>query len=199
MAKYGSPSGVTPPSSSRAMPGCSSSGQDPALLEEAAEDAGRRPLDQLDRGPLLELAVGALAEVDRAHAALAEQPDDAPRADAVGRTRRDGGGIEQRLRDRRGRLQETLAPVRVEQAEHFGVDLGIVAGGPLGERHLLLGGDVEEGVEHGVDAAVAVSGRGGHRSVQDADRPGLTQLGHAAPRRGRVTWQPAAASAAEPR
>ena len=157
--------------------------QDPPLLEEAAEDARCRPLDQLDRGPLLELAVGTLAEVDAAHAALAEQPDDAPRADPVGRAGRDHGGVEQRPRDRRRRFQESLAPVRVEQAQHLGVDLGIVAGGPLGEGHLLIGGHVEEGVEDGVDAAVAVSGRGGHRCVQDADRPSLTQLGQAAPRR----------------
>ena len=131
--------------------------QDPALLEEAAEHPGRGPLDELDRRALLELAVGTLAEIHGPHAPQAEQPDDAPRADALG-----GGalgkqcGVEQRPRQRHRRLQEALAAVRVQQAQHLGVDFGVVAGGALGERHLLVGGDVEQGVEDGVDAAVAV-------------------------------------------
>jgi hypothetical protein len=137
--------------------------QDPALLEEAAEHSRRGPLDQLDRGPLLELPVGPLAEIHGAHAAPAEQPDDPPGADALGLAELGHlGGLEQGLRPRhrRRRLEEALAPVRVQQAQHLGVDLGLVAGGALGERHLLVGGDVEQGVEDGVDPAVAVGRRG---------------------------------------
>jgi hypothetical protein len=52
---------------------------------------------------------------------------------------------------------------RRQQAQHLCVDLRVVAGGALGERHLLVGGDVEQGVEDGVDAAVAVGWQGGHR------------------------------------
>ena len=138
--------------------------QDPALLEEAAEHPRRAPLDELDRGALLELAVGPLTEVHRPHAAPAEQPDDAPGADALGGAALgEEGGVEQRARHRQGRLEEALAAVRVQQAQHLRVDLGVVAGGALGERHLLVGGDVEQGVEDGVDAAVAVGRRGEHR------------------------------------
>src|SRR5512147_1276026 len=138
--------------------------QDPALLQEAAEHARRAPLDELDRGALLELAVGPLAQVHRPHPAPAEQPDDTPRAHLL----RNGAlgwqdGAEQRLRWRQRGLEEALAAVRVQQTQHLRVDLGVVARCPLGERHLLVGGDVEEGVEDGVDAAVAVGGQGGHQ------------------------------------
>ena len=55
-----------------------------ALLEEAHDEraAGRVP-DQLERHALLELAVGTLGEVDRAHSAVADLSHDAKRADAV--------------------------------------------------------------------------------------------------------------------
>jgi hypothetical protein len=52
---------------------------------------------------------------------------------------------------------------RRQQAQHLCVDLRVVAGGALGERHLLVRRDVEQRVEDGIDAAVAVDWQGGHR------------------------------------
>jgi hypothetical protein len=152
--------------------------QDAALLEEAAEHSRHAPLDELDRGSLLELAVGPLAKIDGPHAAPAQQPDDAPRTHALrGGALRDHGVLEQRPGNRQGRLEEALAAVRVQQAQHLRVDLGVVAGGALGERHLLVGGDVEQSVEDGVDAAVAVGWQGGHRWSKMRSRHGLCNDG----------------------
>ncbi len=72
--------------------------EDPPLLEETADQSGRAVLNELDGRPLLELAVGALAEEHDAHAPLADRPHDAPGADAVGSfpDGREPGIVEQR-------------------------------------------------------------------------------------------------------
>ena len=70
----------TPPSSSRAMPGCCEPRQDLPLAQEAARaisSAVHAVPQQLERHPLLELAVGPLGQVDLAHAAAAELAEQA--------------------------------------------------------------------------------------------------------------------------
>ena len=58
-------------------------GKDPTFRKEAfAEQAvGETAARELERGALRKAGVGALDEIDRSHAAAAEQPDDPPAAD----------------------------------------------------------------------------------------------------------------------
>src|SRR5262249_32977634 len=52
-------------------------GEDPPLLEKAANEPGGRMPDQLERDALVEETIVALAEEHLAHAALADTSDDA--------------------------------------------------------------------------------------------------------------------------
>ena len=67
IAKYGRPSSAMPPSSRRAMFGCSSRARICRSRRKRAQQACavHAALDQLQRGALLELAVGALGEIAR--------------------------------------------------------------------------------------------------------------------------------------
>jgi len=92
--------------------------QDLALAAETLDDRfGVHPLlDQLERRALLEAALDALRQVDRAHPPLAEQADDAPGTDGALRLewRRRG---EQARRARRVEPVEGLAAVGVVRGE----------------------------------------------------------------------------------
>ena len=160
-------------------------GEDLALLQEAAEDlvaAHARP-DQLERDPLLELPVGALGEVDRAHPALPERADDAVRPHRLpgfeGGLRRgpldvldEGGGPVRR------RVVEEVAGLVVGGEELFEVgaegEVGGAVGGAAGrveERRAGVRREVERVVEQrgealpafGIDRVHSTGGDGRER------------------------------------
>ena len=83
MAKYGCPSSVMPPSNRRAMCGCSSRARIWRSRRKRAQDllGVHAALEELERDALLELAVGALGEQHRAHAAAADLAHHLPAAD----------------------------------------------------------------------------------------------------------------------
>jgi hypothetical protein len=57
----------------------------------------------------------------------------------------------------RGRLENAFrAVMRLQQEEHLRAQLGVVAGRAVEVGHLFIGGEIEKGVEHRVDAAVAI-------------------------------------------
>ena len=86
--------------------------QDLAFAQEAFTRGGRigTGADQLERGPVRIGAVAASNGVHRAHAAVAEDPDDLPHADAA---------PEHGIR-RRGIARQCFAPMRCVATEGFG-------------------------------------------------------------------------------
>ena len=56
--------------------------------------------------------------------------------------------------------------MRLQQAEDFSVQLGVIAGRAVEVGHLLVWGQIEQGVEHGIDALVAIGRGWGHRYLQ---------------------------------
>ena len=143
-------------------------GENAPLLDEAADQSRASALDQLDGGPLLEVAVRPLGQEHGAHAALAQLAHDAPGPDAIGNLRggNEVGGLEQLPgHPCAGGVQEAFRPpVRLQQTQDLPVHLGIVAGGAVEIVHLLVGGQIEQGVEDSFDALGALGG-GGHREV----------------------------------
>ena len=83
MTKYGRPTSVAPPSNTWAMLGCVHQRQGLALRVEPGEDLARvhARLDHLQRDLAANWVV-LLGEVDHAHSALAEDPQDSVWADA---------------------------------------------------------------------------------------------------------------------
>jgi len=141
-------------------------GQDLTLLLEPQQDlvgVGPRP-QQLDGDGLLELTVGALGQIDRAHAAAAQLPQQAPGADPrAGRVRRPLPGeaagelAPQRSRGQGVRLERRRRPAgEPEQFLHLRPQAGIAGAGALEPRRPLLGGQVEQLGQQVVDPGAAV-------------------------------------------
>ena len=137
------------------------------LLEEAAHGTvvlRAPPTQQLEGDRLVVLLVGALGEIDRAHAAMPELADDAIHADA--RARRALVGLrgeimQERRREFRGGRVEHRRSVGVrQQTGHFGTERGIAAAGAPHEQLSPLGGQVERLVENVEDLPPPRGGTG---------------------------------------
>ena len=138
--------------------------EDTPFFEESAQQPRRAMPDDLDGRPLLELAVGALAEEHDAHAPLTNRPHNAPGADTVGSSSHGEqvGGVEQRPgHGGHGRFEEALrAAMCLQQAQHLLAQLRIIARHAVEIGHLLVSGEIDQGVEHGLDAETIGRGRG---------------------------------------
>ena len=132
--------------------------EDLALAPEPAQQLGRGEVgrDELDRDAMLELPVGALGEVHGAHPALADDVEEAVRAELPARQRRRrparvGEGAFERLRgDRR--------VVGRQQRGHFVVEAGVLAAGCRQKRVALGGGPLQGFVQQRFDS-VPLHGR----------------------------------------
>src|SRR5262245_49375693 len=60
--------------------------------------------------------------------------------------------------------------MRLQQAQHLPVQLGVVARRAVEITHLLVGGQIEQCVEDRVDAAVAVGWRRGHQFLASSGK-----------------------------
>jgi hypothetical protein len=158
ITRYGRPSSVAPPSSSRAMPGWLEPRQDAALGAEAREHVvGIEPAPQhLDGDVLLEVARLALRVVDGAPAAAAQLRDHAVPADAFRhRSARPVLGLRPRGELLQRHVAHGIGPgfqvpaallLGVEQAVHVRGNRAI-ASGTVDERGALGLRQLERGIE----------------------------------------------------
>lgn len=135
--------------------------QNASFREKAADDAGRAVLDQLERDPLVELPVGALAEEHASHPAAPDLAYDSEGSDSVGYRSADGGRrFEQRRGDPGGWRFENaaVAMIRAHELEHLVTQVLVPAARAIDEGRALSGGNVDGGVEEGIDALESVGG-----------------------------------------
>ncbi len=137
--------------------------QDFALHVEAAQDEIRvhPAAHQLDGGRLTESALGPLAEIDGAHAALSELADDPPGSDPLGR-----GGLGTRVRERDlfggGHLEKRAGRVGGrEQRSDVGGELRVTAALAAQQPLAVLDRGIRDAIE---DAAHLLPTVGGHDS-----------------------------------